>query len=212
VFRANLIKVIVSTPTLASGLNLPARRVVIRDYKRYDANYGMTDIPVLEYKQMAGRAGRPGFDAYGEAVLIAKSPSECEALADHYILSEAEDVISKLGTETALRMHVLSTISNGFAHTRADLEQFFDATFFGFQQKTGLKPLAICDRPRFGVSRERRDDCRLERAHQGDDIWASCVAALCRSADCGEDTKRTKQRRDGERRIAAPPHLFNPGR
>jgi len=140
-FRANLIKVIVSTPTLASGLNLPARRVVIRDYKRYDANYGMTDIPVLEYKQMAGRAGRPGFDAYGEAVLIAKSPSECAALADHYILSEAEDVISKLGTETALRMHVLSTISNGFAHTRADLEQFFDATFFGFQQKTGLNLL-----------------------------------------------------------------------
>ena len=140
-FRANLIKVIVSTPTLASGLNLPARRVVIRDYKRYDANYGMTNIPVLEYKQMAGRAGRPGFDAYGEAVLIAKSPSECQALADHYILSEAEDVISKLGTETALRMHVLSTVSNGFAHTRADLEEFFDATFFGFQQKTGLNLL-----------------------------------------------------------------------
>ncbi|HYA32772.1 MAG TPA: helicase-related protein, partial [Candidatus Bathyarchaeia archaeon] len=137
-FRANLIKVIVSTPTLAAGLNLPARRVVIRDYKRYDANYGMTDIPVLEYKQMAGRAGRPGFDAYGEAVLIAKSPSECEALASHYILSDAEDVISKLGTETALRMHVLSTISNGFARTRADLERFFDATFFGYQQKSGL--------------------------------------------------------------------------
>jgi helicase len=140
-FRANLIKVIVSTPTLASGLNLPARRVVIRDYKRYDANYGMMNIPVLEYKQMAGRAGRPGLDAYGEAVLIAKSPSECEALAEHYILSEAEDVVSKLGTETALRMHVLSIVSNGFAHTRAALEQFFDATFFGFQQKIGLNLL-----------------------------------------------------------------------
>jgi helicase len=137
-FRANHIKVLVSTPTLASGLNLPARRVVIRDYKRYDANYGMTDIPVLEYKQMAGRAGRPGFDSYGEAILIAKSPYECGALAEHYILNEAEDVISKLGTETALRVHVLSTISNGFARTRDDLEQFFGATFFGFQQQSSL--------------------------------------------------------------------------
>ncbi|MGZ4902276.1 MAG: ATP-dependent DNA helicase [Halobacteriota archaeon] len=133
-FRETLIKVIVCTPTLASGLNLPARRVVIRDYKRYDANYGMRDIPVLEYKQMAGRAGRPGFDLYGEAILIAKSPGECEALAEHYILSDTEDVVSKLGTETALRVHTLSIIANGFAHTREELEQFFDATFFGFQQ------------------------------------------------------------------------------
>jgi helicase len=98
----------------------------------------MTNIPVLEYKQMAGRAGRPGFDSYGEAILIAKSPNECEALAEHYILNEAEDVISKLGTETALRMHVLSTISNGFARTRDELERFFGATFFGFQQQSTL--------------------------------------------------------------------------
>ncbi len=133
-FRETSIKVIVCTPTLASGLNLPARRVVIRDYKRYDANYGMKNIPVLEYKQMAGRAGRPGFDLYGEAILIAKSPGECEALAEHYILNDTEDVLSKLGTETALRVHTLSIIANGFAHTREDLEQFFDATFFGFQQ------------------------------------------------------------------------------
>ncbi len=137
-FRANCIKVIVSTPTLAAGLNLPARRVVVRDYKRYNANYGMTNIPVLEYKQMAGRAGRPGFDSYGEAVLIAKSPNECVALAEHYILNDAEDVVSKLGTETALRVHVLSTISNGFARTRDDLERFFGATFFGFQQQSAL--------------------------------------------------------------------------
>jgi helicase len=137
-FRENCIKVIVATPTLAAGLNLPARRVIIRDYKRYNANYGMTDIPVLEYKQMAGRAGRPGFDSYGEAILIAKSLNECVALAEHYILNEAEDVISKLGTETALRVHVLSTISNGFARTRDELERFFGATFFGFQQQSSL--------------------------------------------------------------------------
>ena len=137
-FRENCIKVVVATPTLAAGLNLPARRVIIRDYKRYDANYGMTNIPVLEYKQMAGRAGRPGFDSYGEAILIAKSPNECEELAEHYIRNEAEDVTSKLGIQTALRVHVLSTISNGFARTRDELERFFGATFIGFQQQSTL--------------------------------------------------------------------------
>ena len=134
-FRAGVIKVIVCTPTLAAGLNLPARRVVVRDYKRYDTNYGMLNIPVLEYKQMAGRAGRPGLDPYGEAVLIAKSLWEHEGLIENYILNDTEDVISKLGTEGALRTHVLSTIASGFAPTRQRLEEFFDATFFGYQRR-----------------------------------------------------------------------------
>ncbi|MGB8310402.1 MAG: ATP-dependent DNA helicase [Halobacteriota archaeon] len=134
-FRAGVIKVIVCTPTLAAGLNLPARRVVVRDYKRYDTNYGMVNIPVLEYKQMAGRAGRPGLDPYGEAVLIAKSMWEHEGLIENYILNDTEDVISKLGTESALRTHVLSTIASGFAPTRQRLEEFFDATFFGYQRR-----------------------------------------------------------------------------
>ncbi len=71
-FRKGLIKCISSTPTLAAGLNLPARRVIIRDYHRFAAGEGMQPIPVSEYHQMAGRAGRPRLDPYGEAVLIAK--------------------------------------------------------------------------------------------------------------------------------------------
>ncbi|HPJ31062.1 MAG TPA: DEAD/DEAH box helicase, partial [Methanothrix sp.] len=59
-FRSGEIKVIASTPTLAAGLNLPARRVLIRSYKRYEGARGMVAIPVMEYRQMAGRAGRPG--------------------------------------------------------------------------------------------------------------------------------------------------------
>ena len=75
-FREGNIRLISSTPTLAAGLNLPARRVIIRSYRRYSSQGGMQPIPVLEYKQMAGRAGRPGLDPYGEAVLLAKSYEE----------------------------------------------------------------------------------------------------------------------------------------
>jgi helicase len=135
-FRDNLIKVICSTPTLAAGLNLPARRVIIRSYKRYDSNYGMQPIPVLEYKQMAGRAGRPHLDPYGESVLIAKSYDEMEALFENYVEADVEDIWSKLGTENALRTHILSTIVNGFANTRDGLMEFIESTFFAHQNDT----------------------------------------------------------------------------
>lgn len=132
-FRTGKIRLISSTPTLAAGLNLPARRVIIRSYRRYSSESGMQPIPVLEYKQMAGRAGRPRLDPYGEAVLVAKSYEELVFLFEKYIEAEAEDIWSKLGTENALRTHVLSTISNGFARTREELMDFLEATFFAFQ-------------------------------------------------------------------------------
>ncbi len=135
-FRKNKIKVICSTPTLAAGLNLPARRVIIRSYRRYDPNYGMQPIPVLDYKQMAGRAGRPHLDPYGESVLIARSYDEMTGLFDHYIDADAEDIWSKLGSENALRTHILSTIVNGFATTRDGLMEFIEATFFAHQNDT----------------------------------------------------------------------------
>lgn len=134
-FRSNVIKVIACTPTLAAGLNLPARRVIIQSYKRYDAGFGLAPIPVLEYKQMCGRAGRPGLDPYGESVLIARNFDERDVLLENYVLAGPEDIWSKLGTENALRTHILSTIATGFASSRAQLLDFMDNTFYAFQQE-----------------------------------------------------------------------------
>ncbi len=133
-YREGTLKVISSTPTLAAGLNLPARRVIIRGYKRYDPNYGALPIPVLEYKQMAGRAGRPGLDPYGEAITITRSPEEAEWVSENYLNGKPERVWSKLASEPALRSHLLSLIATGFAERLDELYEFMRRTFYAHQQ------------------------------------------------------------------------------
>ncbi|MGY5860452.1 MAG: DEAD/DEAH box helicase [Candidatus Thorarchaeota archaeon] len=129
-FKDNLLKVIVATPTLAAGVNLPARRVIIRDYRRFEQNRGSYPIPILEYKQMAGRAGRPKYDKYGEAVLIAKTEQEKDALIDHYILSEPEEIFSKLKSQSALRSHLLAAIATELTNNRDEVDELISNTFF----------------------------------------------------------------------------------
>ncbi len=133
-FRANRIKLVAATTTLAMGLNLPARRVVIRDWRRYESGQGMRPVPVLEIKQMAGRAGRPGFDQWGEAVLIAKSRRDERYLFEHYIKADPEDIDSQLANESVLRSHILSAIAGGFARDRKGLEEFLGHTFFAYRE------------------------------------------------------------------------------
>jgi helicase len=135
-FRNNLLKVIAATPTLAAGVNLPARRVVLRDYRRFAQGRGNYPIPVLEYKQMAGRAGRPKYDDYGEAVLIAKSEQEHDMLTDYYILSEPETISSKLASPTALRSHLLASIANRMTQDRSGIDALIGGTFFSYQYDT----------------------------------------------------------------------------
>ncbi|MEM5829059.1 MAG: DEAD/DEAH box helicase, partial [Candidatus Aenigmatarchaeota archaeon] len=132
-FRKGIIKVIVATPTLAMGVSLPAFRVIIRDVKRYYPKYGYTYIPVLEYKQMSGRAGRPEYDKWGEAILIAKTLSEARRLYERYIVGEIEEIYSKLSIEPILRTHVLSLIASDIYLTIEDLEKFFSKTFYATQ-------------------------------------------------------------------------------
>jgi helicase len=119
---------------LAAGVNLPARRVIVKDYQRYDANLGRVEIPVLEYKQMAGRAGRPGYDLYGEALVLARTENEKDFLLDNYVLAEPEEIYSKLAIESALRSHVLSSIANNFANSYFALVDFFSKTLFSVQR------------------------------------------------------------------------------
>jgi len=133
-FRDRLVKVVSATPTLAAGVNTPSRRVVVRDWRRYDGTTGgMEPLSVLEVHQMMGRAGRPGLDPYGEAVLVASSHDELDELFERYVWADPEPVRSKLAAEPALRTHVLATVASGFANSREGLLEFLDRTLYASQ-------------------------------------------------------------------------------
>jgi len=132
-FRQGKIKVLTATPTLAFGVNLPARTVIIQDYRRYEPGYGYYPISVLEYKQMAGRAGRPKYDKVGEAILVAKTDDEADYLMESYILARPERIWSRLAVERIMRSHVLATIAADFAHTERGIYDFFGRTFYAHQ-------------------------------------------------------------------------------
>ncbi|NWG09688.1 MAG: DEAD/DEAH box helicase [Nitrososphaerales archaeon] len=112
-FRKGLIKVLTATPTLAAGVNLPARRVVISSLMRYNSDYGgKAPISVMEYKQMCGRAGRPEYDDRGETVIISSHQSNADEILYRYIKGEPEPLRSRLYNEPDLRTHLLATIAS----------------------------------------------------------------------------------------------------
>ncbi|MCL1979134.1 MAG: helix-hairpin-helix domain-containing protein, partial [Methanomassiliicoccaceae archaeon] len=130
-FKDGGIKCIVATPTLAAGINLPARRVIVRDTHRYESNAGNVPISVMEVKQMCGRAGRPGYDPYGEAVLVGKSLRDFDRLMEDYIMHDVERLTSKLNNEMVLRSHILGLIATGDAESEENIIDFMRDTFFG---------------------------------------------------------------------------------
>jgi helicase len=131
-FRNGTIKIICCTPTLAFGLDLPAYRSIIKDLKRYGSQ-GLSYIPVLEYLQMAGRAGRPKFDKTGEAICVAVSDNDRKNLFEKYVLGQPEEIYSKLAVEPVLRTYLLSLIAANFVSTRKQLVDFFSKTFWAHQ-------------------------------------------------------------------------------
>ena len=130
-FRDRDLAVICATPTLAAGVNVPARRVVVRDQQRYTGS-GMEWLPVLEVHQMCGRAGRPHLDPYGEAVLVGDGES-ADDLRARYVEADPEAVESKLRDRGALRTHVLAIVASGFADSHEGVLDVLDASFYAHQ-------------------------------------------------------------------------------
>ncbi|MCH9658220.1 DEAD/DEAH box helicase [archaeon] len=141
-FRKGTIKLLSSTPTLAAGVNLPARRVVISNVNRYNAKVGANrPISILEYKQLCGRAGRPQYDDYGESIIVGNGNTD--DLIEYYINGEPEPIVSKITDDKSLRTHILSVIVTHPGIKKEEILEFFLQTLGGLQSRKPTIKFAI---------------------------------------------------------------------
>jgi ATP-dependent DNA helicase HFM1/MER3 len=122
-FTKGALKVLTSTSTLALGVNLPAHLVVIRSTLQYagSAN-GYREIPTSNVLQMIGRAGRPGLDTHGVAVIMTQRKTR-----KLYESLDVRPVESRL--LEALLVVLNSEVAQGTISNIADAVEWMRSTF-----------------------------------------------------------------------------------
>ncbi|XP_022111115.1 DNA polymerase theta-like [Acanthaster planci] len=133
-FRQITVKILVATSTLSSGVNLPARRVIIRSLM-----FNRKVLDPLVYQQMAGRAGRKGVDTEGESILICK-PSERDKAARllQAPLPPVRSCLKKQGQalSNSMKRAILEVIASGAACTPDEVSCYASCTLLA----VGLTP------------------------------------------------------------------------
>ena len=168
-YRKHIIKVICCTTTLSAGINVPARVVIVKDFKRYvtsghniknfsgyyengDGFSYFMPFSANTVFQMLGRAGRPGLDAEGFGYLLARNVDERDWIEDHYFQNafpsetytpKYNDLVSGLNKLNTLKEQVLLTIYEQKNIALDTLKEFFQKTFFWFSIKSKMEKQQI---------------------------------------------------------------------
>ncbi len=169
-FLAHRLKVICCTPTLAMGVSLPARMVLIRNYRFFTPGRGIEPMPVSWVKQVFGRAGRPEYDDYGLGVIVARNEAERDEIEHVYINGELERIESRFSNGDMMDQ-ILATIVAG-AHTIEEIEEFIDRTFFAFQNRARVEALKeeLSD-----ILDELEDDGLITQKSAGKKVYVSAT-------------------------------------
>lgn len=137
-FKGGAVKVLLATSTLSSGVNLPARKVIIHNPTKTFYSNGKAVTEMLDptsYRQMIGRAGRKNMDTFGESILMC-TPDNYE-FGIRLLKASLGDINSSLGYRmmaegepSGLKKAVLEVIANNTAKTKASLDQYLKTTFW----------------------------------------------------------------------------------
>jgi ATP-dependent RNA helicase HelY len=189
-FQRGLCKAVFATETLALGINMPARTVVLEKLSKWNGETH-ADITPGEYTQLTGRAGRRGLDVEGHAVVLWQpgiNPSEVAGLASTrtYPLRSsfrpsynmAVNLVHQVGRERARELLEMS-----FAQFQADKAVVGLARQLAKSQEAlqGYAEASTCDRGDFleyaglrqRVSELEKDAARARRADRRDEVIAS---------------------------------------
>ncbi|XP_055014299.1 LOW QUALITY PROTEIN: DNA polymerase theta [Boleophthalmus pectinirostris] len=138
-FRQSIVRVLAATSTLSSGVNLPARRVIIRT-----PTFNGHILDPLTYKQMAGRAGRKGVDTTGESVLVCKEAERQKGIT--LLKGDLQPIRSCLvkregeGVTTSMLRAILEIIVGGVASKPQDVRLYASCTLLAASLKCEGRP------------------------------------------------------------------------
>ncbi|XP_062540713.1 DNA polymerase theta [Armigeres subalbatus] len=173
-FKGGTLRIIVATSTLSSGVNLPARRVIIRT-----PMFGRTVMNSLTYRQMIGRAGRKGRDVLGESILMCDGQNSKAAW--ELVKTDLKPISSCLDGDgySHLKRAILEIIASGVASSTTDLERFVNCTLYSHEKKChfsfSLESLEQSHRHRVW---SKKDESVSDQQIDSADPIASCVRFL----------------------------------
>lgn len=129
-FREGVLKIVVTTATLAAGVNLPADKVVIADFRRWNQDL-RTRVPidVAEYKNCAGRAGRYGKRKSGTCLIVAEQAGQTRILTEQYIFGSPAKLESAIPRQHDMAQHILGVIAQQLAYTRSEIIELYRDSF-----------------------------------------------------------------------------------
>ncbi|WP_172120048.1 DEAD/DEAH box helicase [Actinomyces faecalis] len=183
-FSAGLVKVVYATETLALGINMPARTVVLESLRKWNGSAHVTLTPG-EYTQLTGRAGRRGIDVEGHAVVLAADdvePSFVSSLASR----RTYPLVSAFRPTYNMAVNLLARTS------RSRAREVLESSFAQFQADRGVVELAAqARRARASLGAlEKQMGCRLGDFREYADLRARLAEA---EADLSRD-KRLQRR------------------
>lgn len=124
-FRTGDLRVVIATSTLAYGINMPARRVIVLGIHR-----GMEEVDPIDVKQEVGRAGRMGIDPEGDAYVLIPESQE-ENVRERF--SRVGEIRSKLNDLDTLAFHLTAEVAEGDVSTEVGTVEWHSRSLAAFQ-------------------------------------------------------------------------------